>query len=101
MTRLIALRLTDLAANRFAIIRPSRAPSCVSAAARGVVTTNKAPLAKRLPFRADAYSEGRCKRAAGGNVARMALCAPAISSSRRALRLLKRPDAYDPSHGAL
>lgn len=73
MTRLIAFRVTDFAANRLAMTRPSLAQviSVSTGRSRGVVTTNNAPLASRLPFRADAYSEGRCRRAAAGNVARI------------------------------
>lgn len=73
MTRLMAFRVTDFAAKRLAMTRPSRAQSMPASAGalRGVVTTNNAPLARRLPLRADAYSEGRCRRAAAGNVARI------------------------------
>ncbi len=74
MTRLSALRVTALAANRLAIIIPRRAHAGSGGASRGVVTTNIAPRATRLPFRAETYSEGRCRRAADGSVARMKRC---------------------------
>lgn len=70
------------------MMRPSRAhaSSLLSdgAASRGVVTTNNAPLARRLPFRADANSEGRCRRAVAGKVAFMAAQSPAIVNGKPA-----------------
>src|SRR3546814_8921210 len=82
MTRLMVLRVTAFAAKRFATIRPSRAREAPCGASRGVVTTSKAPLAIRLPFRARAYSEGRCRRAVAGSEARIGVCANCIQRGR-------------------
>src|SRR5690606_41116387 len=62
---------------------PSLAEASVWGFSRGVDTTSNAPLAMRRPLRAAANSEGRCRRAAGPNVARM----------KQALRLSGRKPA--------
>lgn len=101
MTRLMAFRVADFAAKRLAMTSPSlaQAGSVPSVGSRGVVTTNNAPLASRLPLRADAYSEGRCRRAAAGNVARIKA---GTNRSRPAQRLFLaiRPGACGPWHDA-
>lgn len=100
MTRLMALRVTALAAKRLAIISPRRAVVASPEISRGVVTTNKAPLAMRLPLRALAYSEGRCKRAAGVSVARMGVGAKICIGATALADWLIRPGACGLWRGA-
>ena len=77
-TRLIVLRVTARAANRFATITPSRAVAAVASLApvarRGELTVSNVPLASCLPLSARLNSAGRCRRAEAGNVARMGVC---------------------------
>ena len=64
---------TPLPVNTAVTLRIAAAPNgqpvvTVTVQPQPAAHPNNAPLASRLPLRADAYSEGRCRRAAAGNV---------------------------------
>src|SRR5690554_1055385 len=95
MIRLMVLRVTANGAMRLAITIPRRGPDAGSLPGPlGEETTNSLPRASGRPFRAAANSEGLCRRAAGGNEARMGAFAPF-----GAARLIRQPGACGPWRG--